>query len=89
MGLANNHETWLVIRSTHNKELSASLLPKSWATKGLANNHKICEKPFGRGMEPKIFWVRQDGQGSRGETVLQQDLNPDGWLVQESWHRKT
>jgi hypothetical protein len=21
-------------------------------------------------MEPKIFWVRQDGQGSRRETVL-------------------
>ena len=29
---------------------------------GLANNHKICAKAIGHGLEPKIFWSAAGGK---------------------------
>jgi len=39
----------------------------------LVYNHKFCQKSFGHGLEPKIFWVRFCGQGLQIE-------EKDAWL---------
>ena len=59
-----------------------------------SDNHKICEKPFGRVMEPKIFWSASSGKGRGEKRFFQQDLNPDGpparraYTSESDWCRK-
>jgi hypothetical protein len=40
----------------------------------MAKNHKNWGKPFGRGMEQKIFWVRESGQGSKRDKFFSKDF---------------
>ena len=60
-----------------------------WVHKGLANNHKICDKSIEHGMVPKIFWG-PNGPGGRDLSIVLEvhvfglkhnRLEPDGWLV--------
>lgn len=60
------------------QEVTDILTAHAVSHEGLANNHEICNPRFGHGVEPKIFWVRESGQGSQRRTRFSADLDPDG-----------